>query len=326
VQDGVLFSGEWQVASGGSILVDAYVDAPVAARSAYLFALEPSSVWCVVEEPRPLGHEGAFLLGGIANYCHWMLDFLPRVEFVASLPPEARIIVNKDLAPYQRETLEMFGVAPERLVTLDYPGVYSFSRLLVPSICSQSGTSPRIMTLQPHVVDWLRRAILPRALPDGPPKADRRLFISRASEAPAARRLINHAEVIDAVSRLGFEVVELQRMGVLEQARLFAEAAIVVGPHGAGMTNMAFAPQGATLIELLGPEWSKRYAPSQFYERVCAIMGNRYARVVGDGLPDQVIDPRRLATEQYRIEPEALLRTLRAAIDSQPAGLSVAHA
>jgi capsular polysaccharide biosynthesis protein len=40
-------------------------------------------------------------------------------------------------------------------------------------------------------------------------------------------------------------------MSVGQQIEKFADAEIVIAPHGAGIANIIFAPENATLIELL---------------------------------------------------------------------------
>jgi capsular polysaccharide biosynthesis protein len=44
----------------------------------------------------------------------------------------------------------------------------------------------------------------------------------------------------------------LSDLSAVEQIRLFAEAEIVVAPHGAGTANVLFAPQECRVIELIG--------------------------------------------------------------------------
>ncbi|MGI8424385.1 MAG: glycosyltransferase 61 family protein [Chloroflexota bacterium] len=64
------------------------------------------------------------------------------------------------------------------------------------------------------------------------------------------RRVANEADVIRALRPLGFEVVHAERLTFAEQIRLFSEAAVVIGPHGSGMTNVLFAEE-LVLIELV---------------------------------------------------------------------------
>jgi capsular polysaccharide biosynthesis protein len=49
---------------------------------------------------------------------------------------------------------------------------------------------------------------------------------------------------------LGFELVNLNAVSVEEQVRLFSAADMIVAPHGAGLTNIMFAPAHCRVVEL----------------------------------------------------------------------------
>jgi capsular polysaccharide biosynthesis protein len=51
------------------------------------------------------------------------------------------------------------------------------------------------------------------------------------------------------------DVVPVQMDGLTfaQQAELFAQAELVVASHGAALTNLIFAPEGSTIIELFPP-------------------------------------------------------------------------
>jgi capsular polysaccharide biosynthesis protein len=300
-----LLSGEWQVIKGEQVFMDPYVVQPVPPRSAYLVQSNHTHGVFLLEAVRGEVVRDAYLLGGGTNYAHWVLDSLPRLQFLGAVPASTKIIINTHRAAFQDESLAILGVDASRLMQLAYPGVYRCERLLCPSTGSGSGTSP--LVLQPQVVQWLRGVLLSKVTPA---KATRRLFVSRMNEGPGKMRLTNHKTVIEAVSRLGFEVVTLAGMPLLEQVKLFAEAKVVVGPHGAAFANMAFAPAGATLVELMGPTVARTYGPHQFFARLCAVAGQRYGRIIGEAGDAGVIDPLHVSTEQYRVEPGALLRQL----------------
>jgi capsular polysaccharide biosynthesis protein len=44
-------------------------------------------------------------------------------------------------------------------------------------------------------------------------------------------------------------------MSLADQVELFSEAKVVIGPHGAGLTNIMFAPKGAIVIECFGDSY-----------------------------------------------------------------------
>ena len=80
----------------------------------------------------------------------------------------------------------------------------------------------------------------------------RRLFVSRADAS--ARRLANEAEVFAALEPLGFELILPGKLPLPEQLRAFAEASVVVGPHGAGLVSL-LAATSATVVEIFDPRY-----------------------------------------------------------------------
>ena len=80
---------------------------------------------------------------------------------------------------------------------------------------------------------------------------------------------------------LGFEAIDPGAMSPAEQVRAFAEAECMVGPHGAGLTNLAFAPAGAAVVEL----FARDYVNECFWALASTVEGLRYRYLVGDGTP-----------------------------------------
>jgi hypothetical protein len=62
--------------------------------------------------------------------------------------------------------------------------------------------------------------------------------------------VINEDEVLAALAPLGFVSYTMEELSFEDEVRLFSQAEIVVATHGAGLTNMIFAPQNLTVIEL----------------------------------------------------------------------------
>ena len=213
-----------------------------------------------LDQKRIAVKEPCFLLGGSRNYYHWMIDYLPRLaapEAAAGWP----LLVNDDLAEFQRASLSHLGISERALRRVAMPAIIQTNEIIAPPIGSAQ------QRLRPGVAAWLRRAFLPADTARGGPS---RIYVSRRDST--VRRLVNEEEVIAALARLGFEIVVPGTMSVAEQARLFARAAIIVGPHGAGLTNVVFAPERAALIEL--GVW-RRYRPS-FMKALAASLGVGY--------------------------------------------------
>jgi capsular polysaccharide biosynthesis protein len=211
-------------------------------------------------------------------YFHWILDTLPRA---ALLPldehPEAPIIVPGELTRVHRESLELVGLEPDRLLPMTHPHLL-VDELWFPSL-SRTGNPPR------WALEWLRSKLVP----DPPAASSRRLYVSRADAG--SRRVVNEADVASLLAERGFEAIVPAQLPLRDQMALFAEAEAIVGPHGAGLLN-TLAAESATVIELFEP----RYVNGCFYA-LCDAIDNEYWFMMCEpaGETDLLVDLDRLA-------------------------------
>jgi len=183
--------------------------------------------------------ERAFLLGGSTNYYHWLLDYFPRLrqwDCESDLP----LLINNNQAYFQKQCLVLAGISENRLMQVPIPGRVEVKSLIAP-IAATRGMVP-----EPETLPWLHEVF--GIAPFKKPK--RRLYVSRTDAT--LRRVVNEQEVINTLKPLGFEVITPGAMDVTEQAQAFSEAEAVVAPHGAALTNLAFAPKGCKVIEFMG--------------------------------------------------------------------------
>lgn len=182
------------------------------------------------------------------NYHHWLVECLPRLRWALESPElaDCPVLVPAALAPFQRKSLDLLGVPPERRLPFDESD-WRFDVLLFPSIGNFS--PPELRWLRERLAGAVTAGPAAGPLPGPAASAPSRLYISRADAA--TRRLVNEAEIIARLQDFGFEALTLTGMTLAEQIRRFARAEMVVGPHGSGLTNLLFAPPGATVIELM---------------------------------------------------------------------------
>lgn len=217
---------------------------------------------------------GVALLGGQRDgYWHWWIDVLSRawmLERYGAGTARLPLALPRALAASKEESLRLLGLV-ERLAPLE-PGVHEFERVAF----SSPGCGSRSRLPSPMVADyasWLRERLCPE---HGERRGERRLFTSRADAS--WRRILNEDAAMELLAEHGFERLECGRMTIAEQAAAFSEASVVVGPHGAGLTNLLFTPPGATVVELFA-------APAAIeisnYRVLCARLGHRYASLLG---------------------------------------------
>jgi Glycosyltransferase 61 len=83
----------------------------------------------------------------------------------------------------------------------------------------------------------------------GGANSPRMIYIWRADSQ--ARKLQNEDDLVDMLLRYGVEPVILSGLTMDEQITLFQNTRLVIGPHGAGLSNVVFCSPGAVLYELL---------------------------------------------------------------------------
>lgn len=233
---------------------------------------------------------------GRENYCHFLLDALPRLElFLRSGRTWTDldwILVPAFSGTAREPFYEALGLPSEKLIRLEPDVQYEFEVLYQPSFPGIESFVP------PWVADFYRHHILEKRGIRQSRK--RRLYVARS-----LRGIANEDEVWSALEARGFERVEPKSWE--ENVRLFAEADIIVGPHGAGLSNVIFSPKGAHLIELMPGDRAFPY----FYSAACAA-GLTYEAILLSPLTPPGREYRRLPSD----EPQPVdLRSLLAAID-----------
>lgn len=176
------------------------------------------------------------------NYFHWCLDCLTKLEGIehfskmTGLNPQ--IIIGSQPTRWQLESLSLLGYSSEQLIR--WPS--SANQLRVDQLVVSSFRRASPQGISPSVCRFLRDRCLANISEHSIAHADafsKRVLISRRKAN--RRRVVNEEELADALAPLGFQTYVLEDLSFADQVRLFAQAEFVIGPHGAGMTNMIFA-------------------------------------------------------------------------------------
>lgn len=206
----------------------------------------------------------ALLLGGSGNYYHWLIDYLPRLLLWKDcLAEDVRLLVAQDLTPYESRSLALLGYEGTRLVHLPPAGSAQVEELLLVNLLA-SCTVPH-----PKLPNLLRQAFGASGAKNG---RRRRLYLSRSDAS--RRRLVNEQELVEQLEARGFEILVPGTMNFDEQVLIFGEAEMIVGLHGAAMTNMVFCSGKAHVIEIMCE--AHRVTSMKLLARMC---GHAYCEV-----------------------------------------------
>ncbi|KRB77726.1 hypothetical protein ASE01_05860 [Nocardioides sp. Root190] len=181
------------------------------------------------------------------NFYHFVTDELPRIgllrEAFGEVAPDAWVLDRH--TGYQKQLLSMLGVEPERVIT-PAPGLHlQAKRLLVPSLPNA------VMDAPPESQRWLRKHLPPVTTTGLPEK----IYVTRGT-TPNTRRMVEEEAVWGMLEKRGFARVDPGSLSVQEQIDHFAAARVIVAPHGAALTNLAFCRDGVRLLELFAPGYT----------------------------------------------------------------------
>lgn len=204
-------------------------------------------------------------------YYHWMIDVLPRIGILQRSSWDLEhidwFVVNSLRHSFQKETLQALGIPLEKVVESDRSSHIKASTLIVPSFPGH------LDWVSQGTIEFLRHTFLPlpssvpqsaserelnRVLssPPAPNEAsNKRIYISRASAR--YRKVLNEEAVIAGLEPLGFKVIQLEDYSVAQQAQLFAQADIIISPHGSSLTNLVFCQSNTVVIELFSPHYMR---------------------------------------------------------------------
>ena len=117
------------------------------------------------------------------NYCHWILDWLPRLEIARASAPASDFVIGHDLTEtFQLDSLEFVGTRPDRFIPTAANPVLRVERLLVPDTCFRVRHPAAVGN--PALLEWWRRLAVEH-VGAIEPRGDR-LYLSRTGTRAGA--------------------------------------------------------------------------------------------------------------------------------------------
>lgn len=206
-----------------------------------------------------------------SNY-HWFLDCLPRLyALLQQVGKPVFLVIPEHMPAFQLATLEfvLAGNAFFTLVKIKKTEKWRVEEFLLPSFVSNHYSG-----FLPFQVRSLIRQRVWQGFQVSRTASRLRLYISRAKAGK--RRLINEAEVVSLLQDWNFQVVYAETLSYRDQVALFYNAEVVVGVHGAGLTNVLFGEHLALL------EFHPEELVRSHYFMICKALSFPYHYLVGD--------------------------------------------
>ncbi|MFN2374067.1 MAG: DUF563 domain-containing protein, partial [Cyclonatronaceae bacterium] len=220
------------------------------------------------------------------NHSHWLTAHLPKLILL-----KKRGMLNDIILPPEsgrteaiNSSLQMLGINPADYRTFDP------ARPLLVKELTVMGTD----RFRPELLQSVRDEFSVHHSE----KPHRRIYISRAKAA--RRKLINEDQVWPVLEKLEFEKVFMEDLSFMDQVVMMQQAAVVVAPHGAAITNILFCRPGTHVLEIADLNF-----PNPNFYALASAMGHHYwilnAESVGNMHPLE---------KDLQIDPEAVKVTL----------------
>jgi hypothetical protein len=203
------------------------------------------------------------------NYFHWFTDALPRLHLICTLFKNCNILLPKEY--------ENFGFVTESLRSFpeaNFLYVADGKPISVPCLKILSAVAPQ-GNFNPDIVGELRFRLLhylgAHTIGDeGSTRPETGIYVSRAKTNK--RRISNEVYVVSMIEKLGYQTVTMEDLSLTSQINLMKNTKVLLGPHGAGLTNMIFMPTGSVIVEIRKEGDSHNNC---FFSLACAL-GHKY--------------------------------------------------
>jgi hypothetical protein len=195
---------------------------------------------------------------GVPTFTHWILDALPRLAMLPEFPSDTKIFVPGKLAGYQKETLQLLGLSDRVRFTPE-------KHLLVENYFFAAPTA-MIDCHNPFGVNFLREKFLP--LMDKKYSGPKKFLIHRSNKS---RGIVNESEVYEFFRKIGWEIIDTEKLTFAQEIKLFNDAEAVSGVFGSGFTNAIWCQPGCQLLPFVADSWLDGYV-----EWIAEVVGAKF--------------------------------------------------
>lgn len=210
-----------------------------------------------------------------SNVYHWLVECLPRLWLLDQATDEpVALVCHADMSDYQLASLKPFLDKRPNWKVQKISANERFSAkqyLFVSFLCGLNSGLMNSAALE------FVRSTLHTIAADG--KGPKKIYVSRKNAS--VRGLDQEQEVAAELEKRGFVVVRPEFHSLSEQVRMFRDAEVVVGAHGAGLANLIFS-KASHLIELHPSNFCKPH-----YLLLARGCGHSYTKVLGGPLNEQ---------------------------------------
>ena len=196
----------------------------------------------------------------IENYGHWLLDTIPKLIIInkfKNLNNFDAILIPNLKKKFQKDSLEYFDISKSKILDgSEITHLYA-DKITIPNHPYWELDKHQFETVANVDKDILKsiRKIFLKENNLNEFKKNKNIYIDRSDSNFNHNKLVNNLEIIDHLKNKDFLIVKLSELSFNEQIKLFNGAKIIIGSHGAGLTNIIFSEPSTKIIEIRNPNF-----------------------------------------------------------------------
>ena len=237
--------------------------------SCYGPKVEDHWVFRSIKLPKPHKLSGKSLfLSSRTNYWHLLADELCDISLLTKsgtkLHEFDQIILEKSPYTAGKELHKIFSLDQVKQVSLKQNLHFE---------CEELHFFTGTFCLSKHALTSVKKRIFNSLglFYEASQRQNNRIIISRSSSN--TRRWLNEEECVQELNSIGFQQIDPSKMSLSEQIKVFLSAEVILGTHGAGLTNLMFSNPGSKVIEIRSNEHGGEYSSATCFEELSNIMG-----------------------------------------------------
>jgi hypothetical protein len=208
----------------------------------------------------PFSHlQDGIWYGGYFDFVFHVLAKICRIKDTLSKEDFENTYMSYPLfnAPYEKDYLNLLGFNLDNLIDSRECKVIS-PRAIIGNKGNWYPNKADILSLKTHIERKFKPA----------KTASNRIYIRRSNR----RCIVNEYELITALKKFNFIVIEDKDRTIMEQMSIYHNASFILGPHGASFSNIIWCDPGTHLFEL----FSRNYMPD-FFLYLTTVMDMKYS-------------------------------------------------
>ena len=196
----------------------------------------------------------------IGNYGHWILDTIPKLIIAKKfkdLNSFDAILIPNIKKKFQTDSLKYFNISENKILDgSEITHLYA-DKITIPGHPYWELDKHQFETVANVDKDILKsiREIFLQDCDLNKYKKNENVFIDRSDSIFNHNKLVNNLEIIEYLKKKRFLIIKLAELSFNEQIKIFNEAKIIIGSHGAGLTNLIFCEPSTKVIEIGNPNF-----------------------------------------------------------------------